>query len=118
MPDQNPATADYIVKTAVANGHLWPAIVAIVVGLPSTWKALGLIGRFFARRFDNRDELVQQFVQMQAREMDIRLEEAKSRQMIADALSKSAEAHQSAAEAQARSAGQFLELLGTQLRSR
>lgn len=102
-PDQ---AVEYFIKT----GHVWPALMAIIVGLPATWKGFELIGRFFSRRFDNRDELVRHLVDSQTTEMNIRLAEAHSRTAIAESLTKSAEAHLRAADAHNNQCDAILEL--------
>jgi len=90
----NGENVDYFIK----NGQLGWAIVALVIGTPASIKFFDFIGKFFARRFDNRDDLLKQMLDAQTREMEIRLAEANSRTAIAKALEESAKAHMKSSE--------------------
>ena len=102
----NGDNVDYFIR----NGQIGWAIVALIVGGPASWKFFDYVGKFFSRRFDNRDEMLKQMLDSQAREMDIRLAEAQSRTAIANALTDSAKAHIEAAKAHAAQSDAIVEL--------
>ena len=111
VAEQLPAVgANQAVEYYLRNGQVGWALFAIILGLPASWKMLGLIGKFFARRFDNRDDLVKHLVDAQTKEMSIRLAEANSRTAIAESLTKSAEAHLKAADAHQKQCEAMMEL--------
>ena len=75
-------TVEYYLKS----GQLSWALVALIIGMPASWKTLGMIGRFIARRFDNRDELVTHLLEAQTKEHQIRMLEAEGNKALGDGL--------------------------------
>jgi hypothetical protein len=80
------------IEEHIGKGQLVWALAAMIIGMPASWKTLGLIGRFMSRRFDNRDHLVEMLVEGQAKEHEVRMAEASALKSLADAQSRTADA--------------------------
>lgn len=94
MSSPSDVTVEYYLK----NGQVGWALAAIIVGMPASWKALGFVGKFISKRFDNRDEMLDRLMRSHEQEIQVRMKETEAAKETAQAMREMAEAVYTLAE--------------------
>lgn len=94
MASPSEVTVEYYLK----NGQIGWALAAIIVGMPASWKALGFVGKFISKRFDNRDEMLDRLMRSHEQEIQVRMKETEASKENAQAMREMAEAVYALAE--------------------
>jgi HEPN domain-containing protein len=95
MATPSDVTVEYYLK----NGQMGWALAAIIIGMPASWKALGFVGKFISKRFDNRDEMLDRLMKSHEQEIHVRMKEAEAAHEATQASRETAQAMREMAEA-------------------